>query len=234
MYAINLERRKDRLESLLKRFPLNKQSLKIFPAIDGASIEIPTYFEKLSYGEVGCFLSHKSLWEMALNKLDSDYIVIFEDDVQFSKNFSEKMKEHLKTLKCLDFDSIFYIGGRFTEDYKMKNCVKVNENMVKYDYDTIWNNMDCDRTSHAYIISKKCCELLLNEFNKRKQIPNYVFPPIDHYMLIILRLNKKEIYHSYPLICYSELDSESDIVDNVSRKSECSDYDFWHFANAIR
>ena len=50
---------------------------------------------------------------------------------------------------------------------------------------------------------------------------------------IILRLNKKEIYHSYPLICYSEVDSESDI-GSVSRKAQCSDYDFWHFANAIR
>ena len=87
MYAINLERRKDRLESLLKRFPLNKQSLKIFPAIDGASIEVPTYFEKLSYGEVGCFLSHKSLWEMALNKLDSDYI--FKDFIREAQKLEQ-------------------------------------------------------------------------------------------------------------------------------------------------
>jgi len=217
-YVINLKRRRVRLESFLKRIPLDTSKVIKFEAVDGKYLPqiracIPTYFQGRLPGEVGCFLSHKRLWEKILQDEDCDYSMVFEDDVKFSTVFVEKFHHVLNDLngKISEFDTILYIGGRFIEDFKMRNSTKVTDNIVKFDYGASWSSWDCDRTTHAYIISKRFCQLLLNEFHKRLQIPGFQFPPVDHYIMQILRLNKKEILHTYPLLCYSDLDSESDI-----------------------
>ena len=137
----------------------------------------------------------------------SDYSIIFEDDAIFTENFQESFNDIIND--TIDFN-ILFIGGRFTINYKMINCIKVTDKIVKYDYNKNWNELDCDRTTHAYIISKECCELLLNNFNKILKTTQR-FPPVDHFIMNILRLNKKNIYHSYPLLCHSELISDSDI-----------------------
>ena len=212
-FVINLKRRSDRYESFCNKFPLDNSKLNRFEGVDGKYLKnIPNYFKNLLSGEVGCFLSHKILWEKLLNDKDIDYYIIFEDDAEFSKEFLDKFNNLLN--ESIIFDSILYLGGRFTENYKMINCIKFRKNIVKYDYNKKWNAYDCERTTHSYIISKKCCELFLNDFNKR--IKNYCykafsFPPVDLYMTHVLRLNKKEIYHIYPLLCHSEINSESDI-----------------------
>ena len=43
-----------------------------------------------------------------------------------------------------------WIGGRFTEGYKMQNSKKVTDVIVKFDYNMPWKSWDCDRTTHAY------------------------------------------------------------------------------------
>ena len=62
----------------------------------------------------------------------------------------------------------------------------------------------------------KTFEKSLKKIIKRNKIKNYhnkkfSFPPIDLYMTHVLRINKKDIFHSYPLLCHSEIDSDSDI-----------------------
>ncbi len=85
---------------------------------------------------------------------------------------------------------------------------------MKYDYNKKWNAYDCERTTHSYIINKNCCDLFIKDFNRRIESyysKKFSFPPVDLYMTHILRLNKKDIYHTYPLLCHSEIDSDSDI-----------------------
>lgn len=213
IYVINLKRRSDRYESFCNKYPLDKSKLNKFEAFDGRYIKkIPNYFKSLVSGEVGCFLSHKALWEKLLNDKDVDYYIIFEDDAKFSKNFLENFNNLIN--EFTHFDSILYLGGRFTESYKMINCIKHTKNIVKYDYNKKWNAYDCERTTHSYIINKNCCNLFIKDFNRRIEsyyIKSFSFPPVDHYMTHILRLNKKDIYHTYPLLCHSEIDSDSDI-----------------------
>ncbi len=213
-YVINLRRREDRFKSFLKNYPLDTKISK-FEAIDGKTLlNIPNYFKDRLPGEVGCFLSHKSLWERTVKNEHCDLSLVFEDDVKFSTCFLEKFNcvlNDLRAAKISQFDTILYIGGRFTECYKMQNSKKVTDVIVKFDYNMPWKSWDCDRTTHAYIISKKCCQLLLNEFYKKKQIPGFVFPPVDIFIMHILRLNRKDIFHTFPLLCYSDVNSESDI-----------------------
>lgn len=206
-YVINLKRRPDRLKLFKERCPLDASNIKVFEAVDGKALSsFPKNFCRLMVGEIGVWMSHKILWEETIKQTDSNYSVIFEDDAIFSKDFQTSFNDIINT--DLDFN-IIYIGGRFTENYKMINCVPVTDKIVKYDYNKTWNRMDCDRTAHAYIISKKCCQLLLDNYNENLKT-NHIFRAVDAWMLDILIENKKEIHHSYPLLCHSPGD-DSDI-----------------------
>ena len=97
-YVINLKRRPDRLELFKKNCPLDNSKINRFEAVDGKlSTSIPDNFKSLSKGEVGCFLSHKLLWEKTLKQKDSDYSIIFEDDAIFTENFQEDFNDIINT-----------------------------------------------------------------------------------------------------------------------------------------
>lgn len=71
VYYINLDERKDRKELVEKELTAMRWEYQRFPAIKHKS------------GRVGCSMSHLALLEMAKEK-DLDYIVIVEDDIQFT------------------------------------------------------------------------------------------------------------------------------------------------------
>jgi glycosyl transferase family 25 len=67
-------------------------NIHYFDAVDGASLPDEkfnalryTYLRPLSKGEVGCFLSHKALWEKCVEL--NEPIIILEDDAILSPNF---------------------------------------------------------------------------------------------------------------------------------------------------
>ena len=72
-----------------------------------------------------------------------------------------------------------YLGGRFHEHYKMKTCVKVRDNIVKYDYNKPWDPWDYDIGAFGYIINRQCCELFLKAFQQFIQKPDFKFMPDD-------------------------------------------------------
>jgi GR25 family glycosyltransferase involved in LPS biosynthesis len=207
-YVINLKRRPDRLKLFKERCPLDTSKIKVLTACDGKTLtSYPNSFG-ISVGEIGCFISHVLCWEETLKQKNSDYSVIFEDDAIFSKDFEKNFNDIINT--NLDFN-ILYIGGRFEENYKMINCKSVTDKIVKTDDKKPWYGRDCDRTTHAYIISKKCCQLLLDNYNESLKNNVKISPPVDHWILNVLRKNKKDIHHSYPLLCHVPIISDSDI-----------------------
>lgn len=206
-YVINLKRRPDRLKLFKERCPLDTSKIKVLTACDGKTLtSFPNNFNGAD-GVTGCFISHILCWEETLKQKDSNYSVIFEDDAIFSKDFEKNFNDIINT--NLDFN-ILYIGGRFKQNYKMINCIHVTDKIVKYDYSRNWNGWDCDRTTHAYIISKKGCQLLLDNYNETLK-NNLYFGPVDHWILNVLIKNKKDVHHSYPLLCHVPIISDSDI-----------------------
>jgi len=206
-YVINLKRRPDRLKLFKERCPLDTSKIKVLKACDGKTLtSYPNNFG-LQRGEIGCFISHVLCWEETLKQKNSDYSVIFEDDAIFSEDFEKNFNDIINT--NLDFN-ILYIGGRFKQNYKMINCIHVTDKIVKYDYSRNWNGWDCDRTTHAYIISKKGCQLLLDNYNETLK-NNLYFGLVDHWILNVLIKNKKDVHHSYPLLCHVPIISDSDI-----------------------
>ena len=210
-FVINLERRPDRLNIFMSQFPI--KDINIIHGFDGlnSNLEIDkdliNRFSNLNMGEIGCFISHLRIYKYIVEN-NINYSIIFEDDAIFCYNFIVKCNNIIEN-EFNDQIDILYIGGRFTPNFKMNlnNCTKISDNIVKHDLYKIDQSIDCDRTTHAYIISFKLAKFLLNIFNTET---NMITIPIDHWIIQSININFN-IYSSYPLLCYSPMIGDSDI-----------------------
>ncbi len=108
IYIINLEKRKDRKEEIIKE--LNKYKIDNYEFIK--AIEFPD-------GYIGCALSHIIALDLAIkNKYDK--VIILEDDFIFLKNPNELNIE-------IDFD-VFLLGGTI---YEKENIPDINFLRIK-------------------------------------------------------------------------------------------------------
>jgi GR25 family glycosyltransferase involved in LPS biosynthesis len=123
--VINLNRRPDRIHCLYKQSPL---IFRKFAAIDGENLsnhyfEFPELLDTIRnqtrvFGEVGCSLSHYSLWKQHLSErwTKDEIMLIFEDDVMFTEHSVERLKETILNISNVEYD-IMYLGGQWTPDY---------------------------------------------------------------------------------------------------------------------
>ncbi len=101
-----------------------------FPAIDGQNIA--KYYPEFDWlldtvrdssrvlGEVGCSLSHYSLWKGHVVAPNADYLLVFEDDVLFTDASHQRMKDVLCELESRgggDAWDVLYVGGKWTPNY---------------------------------------------------------------------------------------------------------------------
>ena len=101
-----------------------------FPAIDGLNLsqhysEFPDLLDTIRdksrvLGEVGCSLSHYSLWKSHAQRPKSDILLVFEDDVMFTENSLNQMKSTLAGLNATNprWD-VMYVGGQWTPNYNI-------------------------------------------------------------------------------------------------------------------
>lgn len=92
IYVINLDRDTERLQDFNQMMIQNKWSYERFPAIYGKQLTpaqqilkekyVNFPLESLRQAEIGCLLSHVSLWEKVANDDNLHKILIFEDDAQ--------------------------------------------------------------------------------------------------------------------------------------------------------
>lgn len=144
-YVINLPRRPDRLEAFKKRIGNRLGTdLYVFPAYDGMQLNpkiplkqqiFPEHFDsafsyevdkgwrdpfhrrRLTRGEIGCFLSHYALWQMAAK--ENKHILILEDDVEIVKDFDNLDVYFDKHAVCTDMIEndldILFLGRKYME-----------------------------------------------------------------------------------------------------------------------
>ncbi|XP_059115924.1 inactive glycosyltransferase 25 family member 3 [Peromyscus eremicus] len=128
VFVISLARRPQRRARMLSSLWEMEISAQVVDAVDGRTLNssilkhlgvdlLPGYQDPysgrtLTKGEVGCFLSHYSIWEeVAVRGLAR--VVVFEDDVRFEDNFRrrlERLMEDVVTQK-LSWDLI-YLGRK--------------------------------------------------------------------------------------------------------------------------
>jgi len=219
VFVINLDRRPDRLEDFYSRIPFDKNSVTRISAVDGKNITF-TYRpeEKINPYVIGCHRSHKNILQSIVNNNnyeECDLFLIFEDDVFFSSNFKDKIKQINLIDKSKYF--IFYIGGRFNLNFEPSSLTgfqQVNENIYEKlgNYKNI-KGSDYDRTTHSYIINKKTARKILEKTTvvKESEPVDSLYNNIRKYAYDI------KIYDIFPHICYSPLLYKTDI-QNFSSK----------------
>ncbi len=218
MYVINLKRRPDRLQTFYEKLDFPKDNINIVYGFDGKNYENERQEEKNMYykmsnmlmsGEKGCLISHIRIYKEIVDK-NIPFAMIFEDDCVLCDDFKNKIEKIINEMP--EDTQILYFGGRDEEYFKMEEGTysRITENIVAHKNVT-WNKRNFynhDRTTHGYIISQKLAFKFISFFENNYKL-NIA---IDQLIIMECMNNNISIYNSYPLLCYSQVNSkDSDI-----------------------
>ena len=126
-FIINLERcyeKRERMIERMKKYP--EINYEIFNAIDGQNLTEeymnennydtidewldPFQNRKMTKGEIGCSISHYSVYEKAFS-MEHEITLVLEDDAEFSDDFIDKLKITLQDLDKIEWD-MCYLGRK--------------------------------------------------------------------------------------------------------------------------
>ncbi|KAM9207749.1 inactive glycosyltransferase 25 family member 3 isoform 1-T1 [Dugong dugon] len=128
VFVISLARRPDRRERMLNSLWEMEIAGRVVDAVDGRTLNssiirslgvdlLPGYQDPysgrtLTKGEVGCFLSHYSIWEEVVARSLAQ-VLVFEDDVRFQSNFKGQLEQLMEEVEAekLPWDLI-YLGRK--------------------------------------------------------------------------------------------------------------------------
>ncbi|XP_045879729.1 inactive glycosyltransferase 25 family member 3 isoform X3 [Meles meles] len=184
VFVISLARRPDRRERMLSSLWEMEISGRVVEAVDGRTLNssimrslgvdlLPGYQDPysgrtLTKGEVGCFLSHYSIWEeVAARGLAQ--VLVFEDDVRFESNFRGRLERLMEEVEAekLPWDLI-YLGRKQVNPEEEAAVERLPQLVVAgYSYWTL-----------AYVLSLAGAHKLLASQPLRRMLPVDEFLPI--------------------------------------------------------
>tara|TARA_Y100000768_G_scaffold36911_2_gene24139 strand:+ start:9474 stop:11024 length:1551 start_codon:yes stop_codon:yes gene_type:complete len=157
---------------------------------------------KLKMSEISLFLKHLDGMKMILSDDNNNYGILMEDDCIFKENFLHYLIEYMKSLPK-EFDIIYPGYFPFSDYYKQctGNINPISDEMIgvnRYFYN-MTNKMVFPWTGNNkgtdfFIISKKCCKLILDDIEKKRRLNEKMSKPIDHYLGTFLFNNKANVY----------------------------------------
>jgi GR25 family glycosyltransferase involved in LPS biosynthesis len=169
IYCINLRENYTRKEACKKIFQEWGIPVKFFPAI------------KNSNGNLGCLLSHKTLYEKGLKKCIKN-MIIFEDDIIPTSSLTIKNLKKINTFSCIYPYDIFFLG--VVPDIRTKTTTQIWDDIYAV-------NGIC---THAYVISR-------NGMKKLKDIQYSPEKPLDY---IIRDMHGLKCCMFYPSLFHQE------------------------------
>uniref|UniRef100_A0A2R9A294 Cerebral endothelial cell adhesion molecule n=1 Tax=Pan paniscus TaxID=9597 RepID=A0A2R9A294_PANPA len=207
VFVISLARRPDRRERMLASLWEMEISGRVVDAVDGRMLNssairslgvdlLPGYQDPysgrtLTKGEVGCFLSHYSIWEEVVAR-GLARVLVFEDDVRFESNFRgrlERLTEDVEAEK-LSWDLIYL--GRKQVNPEKETAVEGLPGLVVAGY-SYW--------TLAYALSLAGARKLLASQPLRRMLP------VDEFLPIMFDQHPNEQYkaHFWPrdLVAFS-------------------------------
>ncbi|XP_024919938.1 procollagen galactosyltransferase 1 isoform X2 [Cynoglossus semilaevis] len=185
VFMINLQRRTDRKERMLRTLYQQEIACKVIAAVDGKAMNIsevqamgihmlpgysdPYHGRPLTKGELGCFLSHYKIWEEIVERQLHTSLVI-EDDLRFEVFFKRRLMNLMYEVEeeGLDWDLIYIGRKRMQVDHPEKAVPNVH-NLVEADY-SYW--------TLGYMISLQGAEKLLKAEPLKRILPVDEFLPI--------------------------------------------------------
>ncbi|ESO04768.1 hypothetical protein HELRODRAFT_111764 [Helobdella robusta] len=129
IFMINLVRRPERRDKMIRCFKELGINATIFDAVDGKQLNdsflnswnvkvLKSYADPyhgtrtLTMGEIGCFLSHYFIWLQVVNR-NLSKVIIFEDDVRFSRDFRGKLKAVMSDIDKMEIPwDLLYLGRK--------------------------------------------------------------------------------------------------------------------------
>nr|XP_033817853.1 inactive glycosyltransferase 25 family member 3 [Geotrypetes seraphini] len=197
VFLINLKRRTDRRERMLRSLYELEISCEVMDAVDGSALNssdikklgvdlLPGYFDPfsgrtLTKGEVGCFLSHFTVWKEVVER-QLDYALVMEDDVRFEGFFKQRLIRLIKevTEAELNWDLIYL--GRKQVNTEPEEPVAGVKNLVHASY-SYW--------TLGYVISLQGAQKLLNA----EPLPRML--PVDEFLPIMSDTHPNEQYKAH-------------------------------------
>lgn len=166
VYVINLDKDRERMESIGNQLKGLGIEYTRFSAIKGANIRRSKYLSDFcetfcTDGMKGCAISHRLIWD---DVVANNYkrVLILEDDAVLSSNFNEEFKRGWKQVPK-DFD-LFYLGCHFKcgDSNPIANLVTKVTNGDPKPVDTNILGVGGSLGTHGYIISNKCAKVFQN------------------------------------------------------------------------
>ena len=229
-FFINLDKRKDRLEHIIKTLPFYAQR---FRAVDANGLELTPQIhslfknciKKLTKAEIACSLSHYSLWKNLVADENADNYLILEDDVVFKPGFqtfwNNAFADHFP-----DKYNLIYLGG--CQPWNKPQYHKVLKPQNQYFYN-IKKNDFFNKEDHyfhmnaqSYIISKQGASLIC-QYVEQLGFDLEKAQAQDVFMINFFNKNKffeapESIFHLYPSMSY-QLHEENDNTE-IDKKSD--------------
>lgn len=184
IYMINLKRRPDRKAKMEACFQLLGIDYEYFEAVDGrnlnedylhehgikmlAEFQDPLHGRPLTFGEIGCFMSHYQIWQDII-KHGYQRTIVFEDDIRFEPNFREGFQNLQGEISRLDLKwDLIYLGRKILHNSN-EPWVEHSKLLVINDY-TYW--------TLAYMITLEGAQKLVDEQPLGKMVPVDEYLPI--------------------------------------------------------
>uniref|UniRef100_A0A673WGJ8 procollagen galactosyltransferase n=1 Tax=Salmo trutta TaxID=8032 RepID=A0A673WGJ8_SALTR len=185
VFMINLKKRTDRRDRMLRTLYEQEIACKVIQAVDGKAMNIseintlgihmlpgysdPYHGRPLTKGELGCFLSHYNIWkEIAERGLKSSLVI--EDDLRFEVFFKRRLMNLMSEVESqgLDWDLI-YIGRKRMQVDRPEKSVPNIHNLVEADY-SYW--------TLGYMMSLQGAQKLLRAEPLKRILPVDEFLPV--------------------------------------------------------
>ncbi|XP_044295261.1 procollagen galactosyltransferase 2 isoform X2 [Varanus komodoensis] len=197
IFMINLKRRKDRRDRMLRTLYEQEIAVKIVEAVDGKALNtsqlkalnidmLPGYRDPyssrvLTRGEIGCFLSHYYIWKEVVSR-ELEKSLVIEDDVRFEHQFKKKLTKLMDDIERAQLDwELIYIGRKRMQVERPEKAVPNIVNLVEADY-SYW--------TLGYAISLKGAQKLIGAEPFGKMLPVDEFLPV--------------MYNKHPVAAYME------------------------------
>ncbi|XP_012689193.1 procollagen galactosyltransferase 1 [Clupea harengus] len=185
VFMINLQRRADRRERMLRAMQEQEIACKVVAAVDGKAMNMseieemdihmlpgyndPYHGRPLTKGELGCFLSHYNIWKEIVERGLRTSLVI-EDDLRFEVFFKRRLQNLMAEVESegLDWDLIYIGRKRMQVDHREKAVPNIH-NLVEADY-SYW--------TLGYMMSLQGAKKLLKAEPLKRMLPVDEFLPV--------------------------------------------------------
>uniref|UniRef100_A0A8C4DDX9 Si:ch211-13f8.2 n=1 Tax=Dicentrarchus labrax TaxID=13489 RepID=A0A8C4DDX9_DICLA len=150
IFLINLKRRSDRRERMLSTLAVLGINTTLTEAVDGKALNssqllamgidmLPGYKDPysdrvLTRGEIGCFLSHYSVWKQVVQQ-ELQQVLVLEDDVRFEPSFCSRLVTIMENVQRVGLEwDLIYVGRKRLQVKEPELWVKGVSNLVHPSY----------------------------------------------------------------------------------------------------